>query len=100
MRDTSTPLEIDETQRASSVLGFEQATDDLIRNLRLSLNAFREHAKRGTVRRMGTPRIQVQSAEVVTASSQAGAGALGPVEGVAVAGLIAAASWRARRRRG
>jgi len=64
------------------------------------LNAFREHAKRGTVRGMGTPRIQVQSEEVVTAASHAGAGASGPIEGIAVAGLIAIASWRAWRRRG
>src|SRR5439155_16537223 len=94
VRDTSTLVEIDEKHRASSVLGFEKATDDLIQSLRLSLNAFREHAKRGTVRGMGTPRIQVQSEEVVTAASHAGAGALGPIEGIAVAGLIAVASWR------
>ena len=64
VRDTSTLVEIDEKHRASSVLGFEKATDDLIQSLRLSLNAFREHAKRGTVRGMGTPRIQVQSEEL------------------------------------
>jgi rhombotail lipoprotein len=100
VRDTSTPLEIDEKHRASSVLGFEQATDDLIQNLRLSLNAFREHAKRGTVRGMGTPRVQVQSEQVVAAASHAGAGALRPIEAIAIAGLVAAANFRTRRRRG
>jgi rhombotail lipoprotein len=100
VRDSSTPLEIDEKHRSSSVLGFEQATDELILNLRLSLNAFREHAKAGTVRGMGTPRVQVQSAEVVAAAGRAGAGAFGPLEALAVAGLVAAASYRARRRRG
>jgi hypothetical protein len=82
------------------VLGFEQATDELILNLRLSLGVFREHAKQGTVRGMGTPRVQVQSPEVVAASGRAGAGALGPLEVLAVAGLVAAASFGARRRRG
>jgi rhombotail lipoprotein len=100
VRDHSTPIEIGEKQRASSVLGFEQATDELISNLRISLDVFREHAKQGTVRGMGTPRIQVQSAQVVEAAGRAGAGALRPIEGLLVAGLIAAASWSARRRRG
>ena len=100
VRDSSTPIEIDEKHRASSVLGFEQATDELILNLRLSMGVFREHAKQGTVRGMGTPRVQVQSPEVVAASGRAGAGALGPLEALAVAGLVAAASLRARRRRG
>jgi len=99
LRATSTPVEIEENQRASSVLGFEQATDELIPNLRLSLSAFREHAQQGTVRGMGTPRIQVQNAAVVSAASHAGAGALGPLEAALVAALVAAASWGARRRR-
>jgi rhombotail lipoprotein len=34
VRDSSTPVEIDEKHRASCVLGFEQATDELILNLR------------------------------------------------------------------
>ena len=100
VRDISTPLELEENQRTESVLGFEQATDELILNLRLSLDTFREHARRGTVRGMGTPRIQVQSEQVVAAAGRAGAGALGPIEGAVVAGLVAAASWSARRRRG
>jgi rhombotail lipoprotein len=100
VRESSTPIEIDEKQRASSVLGFEQASDELIRNLRISLEVFREHARTGTVRGMGTPRVQVQSEEVVTAASHAGAGALGPPEACAVAGLVVAAWWSARRRRG
>jgi hypothetical protein len=49
---------------------------------------------------MGTPRIQVQNTEVVAAAGRAGAGALGPIEGAVVAGLVAAAIWSARRRRG
>jgi rhombotail lipoprotein len=100
VRDNSTPIEIDEKHRASSVLGFEQATDELILNLRLSLDVFREHAKKGTVRGMGTPRVQVQSEQVVAAAGRAGAGALGPIEGLVVAGLVAAAGRRARRRLG
>jgi rhombotail lipoprotein len=100
VRERSTPIEIDEKQRSSSVLGFEQATDELIRNLGISLDVFREHARKGTVRGMGTPRVQVQSEEVVTAASHAGAGALGPLDGCIVAGLVAAAAWSARRRRG
>ena len=97
VRDTSTPLEIDEKRRTQCAAGFEQAADDLIDNLKHSLAAFREHAKQGTVRGMGTPRIQVQSPDVMAAASHAGAGALGPLELVAVAGL-AAAALRARRR--
>jgi hypothetical protein len=49
---------------------------------------------------MGTPRVQVQNPEVVAASGRAGAGALGPLEVLAVAALVAAASFGARRRRG
>ncbi len=97
VRDTSTPYELDENHRASSVQGFEQATDELIGNLRLSLGVFREHAKQGTVRGLGTPRVQVQSEQVVAAASHAGAGALGPLELAAVLGLVAAASFGARR---
>ena len=100
VRDSSTPIEIDEKHRASSVVGFEQATDELILNLRLSLGVFREHAKQGTVRGMGTPRVQVQSPDVVAAAGRAGAGALGPIEVLAVAGLVAAVGLRGRRRRG
>ena len=100
VRDSSTPVEIDETQRASSVLGFEQATDELILNLRLALSAFREHARKGTVRGLGTPRIQVQSPDVVAAAGRAGAGAFGPLELLGVATFVALAGLRAGGRRG
>jgi rhombotail lipoprotein len=99
VKDGYTPWESEEKKRASSVLGFEQATDELIQNLGFSLNAFREHAKQGTVRGMGTPRIQVQDTAVAAAAGSAGAGALGPVEVAIAAALVATASWGARRRR-
>jgi rhombotail lipoprotein len=99
VRDASTPVEIDEKQRQSSALGFEQATDELILNLRLSLDVFRQHAKQGTVRGLGTPRVHVQNPQVVSAAGRAGAGAFGAIEALTIAALVAAASWSARRHR-
>lgn len=98
VRTSSTPVEADTALRATSVQGFEEAADDLIRNLSRSLEAFREHARQGTVRGRGTPRVQVHSPEVVTAStSGSGGGAWGPLELLAALALLGAGAWSARR---
>jgi rhombotail lipoprotein len=98
VKDGYTPWQSEEKKRASSVLGFEKATQELIENLGFSLNAFREHAKQGTVRGMGTPRVQVHDTAVTDSAVTAGAGALGPFEIVIAVALVATASWSARRR--
>ena len=96
VRERSTPVEADLSLRETSIRGFEQATDDLVRNLSRALEVFRENAKRGTVRGLGTPRVQVQSPAVV-AASRSGAGAWGPLELMGVLALVAAAGWSTRR---
>ncbi len=97
---TTTPFETSETQRGASVESFDKAADKLIANLQISLGVFRESAKKGTVRGLGTPRVQVLEARAGGAqgTSGGGAGAFGPIE-CAGALLVGAAGWRAARQR-
>ena len=84
--------------RAASVEGFEKAADDLIANLQISLGVFRENARQGTVRGLGTPSVQVHRPDVQAAASAAGALAAGDLAGVALLALAAAMALRDRPR--
>lgn len=95
---TTTPFETVEEQRVASVESFDKAADKLIANLNISLGVFRENAKQGTVRGIGTPRVQVLEArEGGAAGGGVGAGAFGPIES-AGALLLGAVGLRAARR--
>jgi len=92
---TTTPLESSEKQRIATVESFDKAADKLIASLQISLGVFRENAKKGTVRGLGTPRVQVlETREGYTK----GGGSLGPLE-VGGAALLAALASGALRRR-
>lgn len=84
--------------RAASVDGFEKAADDLIANLKISLGVFRENARQGTVRGLGTPAVQIHRPDVQAAASAAGALAAGDLAGVALLALAAAMALRDRPR--
>ena len=94
---TTTPFESSEKQRVATVDSFNKAADKLVASLNISLAAFRENARKGTVRGLGTPRVQVLETRAGGAQGGAGGGAFGPVEAVAGA-LLAAVGWRALRR--
>ena len=92
---TTTPFESSESQRIATVESFDKAADKLIASLNISLAAFRENAKKGTVRGLGTPHVQVVEGRP---GYTAGGGAFGPLEaGGAV--LLAGLALRGLRRR-
>ena len=97
---TTTPFESSEKQRMASVESFDKAADKLIANLSISLGVFRENAKKGTVRGLGTPHVQVLQtrADGTQSTGGGGGGAFGPFE-CAGALLVVAAGLRATRRR-
>jgi len=74
---STTPMDLERSMRAGRSEGFELAVDDLIQNLQVALEQFREQVKSGTVRGKGTPAVQLSSAS-------AGGGGGG---GVGVGGL-------------
>lgn len=76
VKGRSTANGVRRDMRNKSLEGFELATDDMISNLKVSLDVFRENAKRGTVRGLGTPTVQIHR-EVPHSS---GAGAVGVAE--------------------
>jgi rhombotail lipoprotein len=97
---TTTPFESSEKQRMASVESFDKAADKLIANLSISLGVFRENAKKGTVRGLGTPHVQVLQtrADGTQSTGGGGGGAFGPLE-CAGALLVGAAGLRAARSR-
>lgn len=82
--------------RAKSLEGFEKAIDDLIANLGVSLGVFRENAKRGTLRGLGTPGVQIHRDEVQSAAAGAGAIGFSDLGGIALLALAAVMAVRAR----
>jgi rhombotail lipoprotein len=86
VKGRSTANDVRRELRDASAAGFEKATDDLIANLQISLGVFRANTKRGTVRGLGTPAVQVHRPAVQSAA--ASAGALGAAE-LAGAALLA-----------
>lgn len=71
----STPLEAASVLRADSAKGFERAVADMIAQLHTALAAFREQAKSGTVRGLGTPKLAVSNAAAGGTGGEGGAGA-------------------------
>jgi rhombotail lipoprotein len=101
VKTRATAVDASRELRSDSVAGFEQATADMIANLKITLGVFRENAKKGTVRGIGTPRVQIQTAESSTRAGGSGAGAFGFAEllGVALLALAARFALAARARR-
>jgi rhombotail lipoprotein len=93
----STAVGAGQVRRDQSVLGFEQATDDMISSLKGTLEVFRENARNGTVRGLGTPTVHVQRPDKLT-SGGSGVGALGVFEVAASLLLVGAAALLQRRR--
>ncbi len=96
----STPVESPEAFRAESAKSFEEAIDDLIRNLADGLKVFGEEATTGRVRGQGTPEIEVKAAPgysgVAKFENGRYSGALGPVE-LGLVGLLVVAGLARRR---
>ena len=91
-------VNVSRDMRDGGIAGFDQATDDMIGNLKTTLDVFRENAKKGTVRGLGTPKVQIQQEGSEARAGGSGAGAVGFAElaGVALLALAAALAARAR----
>lgn len=89
---SSTAIDLARAERDASLEGFGSATDQLIANLELALERFREQAKSGTVRGQGTPALKVTAADGSPAG--AGVGAFGGWQLCAVLLLACAAAAR------
>jgi len=78
----ATAIDVERSLREGRAEGFELAVDDLIVNLGVALEAFREQVKTGTIRGQGTPAVEVTAAGNVvgTGGGGTGVGALGPLE--------------------
>ena len=96
-RTRSTPIAIARVQREQSGIGFEKATDDVIASLGRSLAVFRENARQGTVRGLGTPAVTVTRADASRPGGGTGVGAVGSADAL-LGLLLAAAALRARTR--
>lgn len=88
VRDSSTMVEVRERLRAASAAGFEQATDDMIRNLKSELASFQERVKSAPANN--------QVARIEHRPGYSGGGATGAwfIGGLA---LLLAARWCVRR---
>jgi len=97
----STPIESAEAVRSESAKSFENAIDDLIRNLDDGLKAFGEEAKTGRVRGQGTPAIEVKAAPgysgVAKFENGRYSGAIGVVE-LCLLGVLLGGAALVRRR--
>lgn len=89
-------IDVDRDLRDDSLASFDQATDDMIANLRTTLDVFRENAKKGTVRGLGTPKVQIQKEGLATEAGGAGSIGFAELAGVALLALAAALAVRAR----
>ncbi len=99
VRDASTPVDAAKVLRARSEESFRLATDDLIANLDLALEAFEEQAASGTVRGEGTPSIAMVDSEgrpIAPGATGGGSGSIG-LPGAVAAALLALATWAERR---
>jgi rhombotail lipoprotein len=94
---SATSVDASRAMRRASSAGFASATDDLIAELAVGLEAFREQAKSGRVRGAGTPAITVTSSGAA-AEGGTGAGAVGAVESLGAL-LLAVGAATARRKR-
>jgi rhombotail lipoprotein len=94
IKDSSTAVESSRKLRSASREGFQEAATDLIADLSVALEGFREQAKAGYVRGAGTPAVSFTGE---SGSGGSGAGALGALE-LAAAGLLLASGARALRK--
>jgi rhombotail lipoprotein len=97
VKGRSTANSVRRELRLASGEGFEKATDDLIANLGISLGVFRENVKKGTLKGLGTPSVQVHRQEVQSAAASAGALGAADLAGVALLALGAGMAARTRR---
>jgi rhombotail lipoprotein len=95
----ASPVGLAAERRAQSDVGFRQATDGLITNLKTSFDEFAKQAASGTVRGPGTPAVRIaRTPEAQVAShggGSGGAGALGFVD-LLIAAMLGAAALRVR----
>jgi rhombotail lipoprotein len=89
LSESSTLVGLSERRREASAKGFDLATDELVRNLQVQLDGFRERVKRAP----GEVKIEHRP-------GYTGAGAGGPAFAGAVLLLALAGGWLARRARG
>ena len=91
-------MAVEKALRTRSDQGFSEATDNLIANLNVALEAFQQQVVSGTVRGPGPPGVSLvdDKGQVIAASGEGG-GAV-DLSGLAAAVLIAAAAAVARRR--
>jgi len=92
LKQESTALEAGEALRHDSSRGFDAAIADMIHQLEGALAAFREQAKSGTVRGVGTPKLEVSQA----GTGGTGGGALSALE-LGLAALLVGAGLLRRR---
>lgn len=93
----STATDAERVRREQSALGFEKATDDLISSLKVTAEVFREHARAGTVRGLGTPRVQVHRVAELS-EGRSGTGAFGVFEvSLTLLVVLSGAAVRSRR---
>ena len=90
------PVGLAAERRAQAELGFSQAVDGLITNLRRSFDEFSKQAASGTVRGPGTPAVRIIRTPGAQVASNGGAGALGFLD-VLIVSMLGAAAWRRTR---
>jgi len=93
----ATAIDVERSLREDRLSGFELAVDDMIANLSVALDAFREQVASGTVRGQGTPVVELTAAPGSASGGAVGAGAMGPL-GLAL-GLLLLCAGRPQRRR-
>jgi rhombotail lipoprotein len=91
---SSTAVDVGSDLREHGEEGFQKAFAGLIAELEVSLAAFREQAKTGTVRGAGTPAVEVVRAD---GAGGTGVGAHGSAEVLALLALAAACGLTGRR---
>ena len=100
VKGSSTPVAVEKALRTRSDQGFSEATDNLIANLNVALDAFQAQAVTGTIRGPGTPAVALvdEKGQVIAPSGggEDGGGAL-DLPGLAAVVLLAAATAARRR---
>jgi len=85
----ATPIDMSKEMRRAGEQGFEEATADLIVNLKTALDAFEVQAATGTIRGQGTPAISMVDSSGNQVTSTGGGGSVGWLELAALLCLLA-----------